>query len=117
MRAQAVGGWARLAHAIPVLADFPAMDVPFAAAEAPAFPPLGWQQPAARTAVMALAGIGTWLQVRVPLWTHSCCPETLQVCFHQERRQLPTWEIMSMASAAVLQGPEQSQCDKIRKHD
>lgn len=60
---QAAGGWARLAHAIPVLADFPAMDVPFTAAEAPQFPPLGWQQPAARTAVMALAGIGTWLQV------------------------------------------------------
>ena len=48
---------------MPSLADFPAMDVPFSAAEAPDFPPLGWQQPAARAAVMALAGIGTWLQV------------------------------------------------------
>ncbi len=60
---QAAGGWARLAHAIPSLADFPAMDVAFSAAEAPAFPSLGWQQPAARSAVMALAGIGTWLRV------------------------------------------------------
>ena len=58
---QAPGGWARVAHDIPALADFPAMDLP--AGEAPAFPPLGWQQPAARSAVMALAGVGTWLQV------------------------------------------------------
>ena len=41
----------------------PAMDVPFAAAEAPHFPPLGWQLPAARTAVMAVAGMGHYLQV------------------------------------------------------
>lgn len=39
------------------------MDVPANPAEAPSFPPLGWQQPAARSAVMALAGIGNWLQV------------------------------------------------------
>lgn len=39
------------------------MDVPFAAAEAPHFPPLGWQLPAARTAVMAVAGMGHYLQV------------------------------------------------------
>jgi hypothetical protein len=60
---QAAGGSARLAHAIPVLGDMPAMDVPFAAAEAPHFPPLGWQLPAARTAVMAVAGMGHYLQV------------------------------------------------------
>lgn len=59
---QAAGGYQRLQHAVPMLADFPCIDVP-AVAEDSVLPPLGWQQRAARVAVARLAGGGPWLRV------------------------------------------------------
>lgn len=52
-----------MTHAIPSLAAFPAMELPVHG-EQPAFPMLGWQGPAARDVIIALAGFGGELQVR-----------------------------------------------------
>ena len=59
---QAAGGAHRLHHDMPVLADFPCCDIPARAADSK-YPPLQWQQRAAKVAVQRLAAHGSWLQV------------------------------------------------------
>lgn len=68
---QAAGGYQRLQHAVPLLADLPCVDVP-AVAEDSVLPPLGWQQRAARAAVARLAAAGPWLRVLASTWPTAC---------------------------------------------
>ena len=65
MVTQAVGGAQRLHHDMPVLADFPCCDIPARAADSK-YPPLQWQQRAAKVAVHRAAAHGSWLQVLSP---------------------------------------------------
>ncbi len=59
---QAAGGAQRLHHDLPGLADFPCCDIPARAADSK-YPPLQWQQRAAKVAVHRVAAHGSWLQV------------------------------------------------------
>ena len=59
---QAAGGAHRLHHDMPVLADFPCCDIPARPSDSK-YPPLQWQQRAAKVAVQRLAAHGSWLQV------------------------------------------------------
>ncbi len=61
---QAAGGAQRLHHDMPGLADFPCCDIPARAADSK-YPPLQWQQRAAKVAVHRVAAHGSWLQVGV----------------------------------------------------
>ncbi|DBA81285.1 TPA: hypothetical protein ACH3X2_006902 [Trebouxia sp. C0005] len=63
---QAAGGAQRLHHDMPGLADFPCCDIPARAADSK-YPPLQWQQRAAKVAVHRVAAHGSWLQERVQL--------------------------------------------------
>ena len=67
MVTQAAGGAARLRHDMPFLADFPCCDIPARAADSK-YPPLQWQQRAAKVAVHRAAAHASWLQV-----LHSLC--------------------------------------------
>lgn len=62
MVTQAVGGAQRLHHDMPVLTDFPCCDIPARAADSK-YPPLQWQQRAAKVAAHRAAAHGSWLQV------------------------------------------------------
>lgn len=66
MVTQAVGGAQRLHHDMLVLTDFPCCDIPARAADSK-YPPLQWQQRAAKVAVHRAAAHGSWLQERVAL--------------------------------------------------
>ncbi len=59
---QAAGGAQRLHHDMPGLADFPCCDIPARAADSK-YPPLQWQQRAAKMALHRVAAHGSWLQV------------------------------------------------------
>jgi len=61
--AEAPGGAARLARAVPALDGFPVVEVPAHSADA-AYPHLGWQPRAARVAVQRVAAHGPWLRAR-----------------------------------------------------
>ncbi len=61
---QAAGGAQRLHHDLPGLADFPCCDIPARAADSK-YPPLQWQQRAAKVAVHRVAAHGSWLQVGI----------------------------------------------------
>lgn len=62
MVTQAAGGAQRLHHDMPVLSDFPCCDIPGRSADSK-YPPLQWQQRAAKVAVHRAAAHGSWLQV------------------------------------------------------
>ena len=64
MVTQAAGGAQRLHHDMPVLSDFPCCDIPGRSADSK-YPPLQWQQRAAKVAVHRAAAHGAWLQVTV----------------------------------------------------
>ena len=59
---EAAGGLQRMQHDVPTLADFPCCEVPSRAADS-RYPPLQWQQRAAKVAVHRIATAGFWLQV------------------------------------------------------
>ena len=61
---QAAGGAQRLHHDMPGLADFPCCDIPARAADSK-YPPLQWQQRAAKVAVHRVAAHCSWLQVGI----------------------------------------------------
>ena len=69
---QAAGGAHRLHHDMPVLADFPCCDMPARPADSK-YPPLQWQQRAAKVAVQRLAAHGSWLQVAMNQFTINRC--------------------------------------------
>lgn len=64
MVTQAAGGAQRLHHDMPVLSDFPCCDIPGRSADGK-YPPLQWQQRAAKVAVHRAAAHGSWLQVHL----------------------------------------------------
>ncbi len=76
---QAAGGAQRLHHDMPGLADFPCCEIPARTADSK-YPPLQWQQRAAKVAVHRVAAHGSWLQVgvvhepgRMPIMSLGCC--------------------------------------------
>lgn len=62
---EAAGGLQRMQHDVPILADFPCCEVPTKPADS-RYPPLQWQQRAAKVAVHRIAASGCWLQVTLP---------------------------------------------------
>lgn len=62
--AEAPGGLARLARAVPALDAFPCLEIPAHSADG-AYASLGWQPRAAKTAVQRVAAHGPWLRVRL----------------------------------------------------
>ena len=60
--AEMPGGLARLARAVPALDAFPCLEIPAHSADS-AYPTLGWQPRAVRTAVQRAAAHGPWLRV------------------------------------------------------
>lgn len=61
-----------LRHALPALADLPTAGMPLSQ-PASALPPLSWQVPAARAAMVQLLAAGEWLQVGTLLPNELCC--------------------------------------------
>ena len=61
--AELPGGLARLARTVPALDAYPCLEIPAHSADG-AYPRLGWQPRAAKTAVQRVAGHGPWLRVR-----------------------------------------------------
>lgn len=59
---EAAGGLQRMQHDVPTLANFPCCEVPSRLADSK-YPPLQWQQRAAKVAVHRIAAAGFWLQV------------------------------------------------------
>lgn len=64
MVTQAADGAQRLHHDMPILADFPCCDIPGRAGDSK-YPPLQWQQRAAKVALQQAAAHGPWLQVLI----------------------------------------------------
>ena len=63
MVTQAASGAQRLQHDLPILADFPCCHITAKLADS-RYPPLQWQQRAAKVAVQRAAAQGSWLQVK-----------------------------------------------------
>lgn len=63
---EAAGGLQRMQHDVPIVADFPCCEVPVKASDSK-YPPLQWQQRAAKVAVHRVAAAGAWLQVAMLL--------------------------------------------------
>ena len=62
MVTQAASGAQQLQHDLPILADFPCCHMTAKLADS-RYPPLQWQQRAAKVAVQRAAAQGSWLQV------------------------------------------------------
>ena len=85
---QAAGGAQRLHHDMPLLADFPCCDIPARAGDSK-YPPLQWQQRAAKVAVQRAAAHGPWLQVLLCL-DIAHLPELCTRVFNCQCMLLPT---------------------------
>lgn len=99
MVTQAVGGAQRLYHDMPVLADFPCCDIPARAADSK-YPPLQWQQRAAKVAVHRAAAHGSWLQVlfRFCTFIHQCSGDQQRA----HRQNKPHAKALKVQGAVVM---------------
>ena len=81
---EAAGGLQRMQHDVPSLADFPCCEVPSRVADSK-YPPLQWQQRAAKVAVHRIAAAGFWLQVL--LNAASSGPNPSSICSNTSQTQ------------------------------